>query len=98
MKFGIFYEHQLRLELASCGQVHIQGTSSTDSTTWFDMRTDQVERMTTVDNTDQTTTFVGTSGLPSPPVTQGPLPPVPQGLLGPQHFRGRQTLQLDLVS
>ncbi len=77
------------------GQVHIQGTSSTSSTTWFDMKTDQVERMTTVDNTDQTTTFVGISGLSSPPTTQGALPPE---LVGPQHFTGRQTLQLDLVS
>ena len=82
------------------GQVHIQGMSSTDSTTWFDVKTDQVEKMTTVDNTDQTTTFVGISG-PSPSTTQGPvsqLPLGPQGLLGPQHFAGRQTLQLDLVS
>ncbi len=83
------------------GQVHIQGTSSTDSTTWFDVKTGQVEKLTTVDNTDQTTTFVGISGLPSPPTTQGPqseLPPGTQGLLGPQHFVGRQTLQLELVS
>ncbi len=80
------------------GQIHIQGTSSTDSTTWFDMKTDQVERMTTVDTTDQTTTFVGISGLPSPPATRGAVPPDLQGLLGPQHFTGRQTLQLDLVS
>jgi hypothetical protein len=83
------------------GQVHIQGTSSTDSTTWFDVKTDQVERITIIDDTDEITTFVGISGLPSPPITQGapsPLPPVPQGLLGPQRFTGRQTLQLDLLS
>lgn len=89
------------------GQVRIQGTSSTDSTTWFDVKTDQIERMTTVDNTDQTTTFVGITGLPSPQIPQGlpsPFPSVPpgvfgpQGLFGPQHFTGRQTLELDLVS
>jgi hypothetical protein len=81
------------------GQVHVQGTSSTDSTTWFDVKTNQLERMMTVDNTDQTTTFVGIPGLPSPPPTQGPqLPPGMQGLFGPQHIVGRQTFQLDLVS
>lgn len=91
----------LPISVPVSGQVHIQGTSSTDSTTWFDVKTDQVERITTVDNTDQTTTFVGISGLPSPPVMQGApssLPSVPQALLGPQHFTGRQTLQLDLLS
>ena len=82
------------------GQVHIQGTSSTDTTTWFDVRTDQVEKMTTVDSTDETTTFLGFSGLPTPsvpPALQGPLPPLPQGLFGPQHFVGRQTLEFDRI-
>ena len=83
------------------GQVHIQGTSSTDTTTWFDVKTDKVEKMTTIDSTDETTTFVGVSGLPTPPVPQGlqgQLPPLPQGLLGPQHFVGRLTFELDRVS
>jgi len=82
------------------GQVHIQGTSSTDTTTWFDVRTDQVEKMTTVDSTDETTTFLGFSGLPTPsvpPALQGPPPPLPQGLFGPQHFVGRQTLEFDRI-
>jgi hypothetical protein len=78
------------------GQVHISGTSTTDSTTWFDVKTDRVERTKTVDTTDETTTFVGISGLPSPLPTQAP--PGLQGLLGPQHFTGKQTLELDLLS
>lgn len=82
------------------GQVHIQGTSSTDTTTWFDVKTDQVEKMTTVDSTDQTITLMGLAGLPTPPVPQGlqgQLPPLPQGLFS-QHFVGRQTFELDRVS
>jgi hypothetical protein len=83
------------------GQVHIQGTSSTESTTWFDVKTDQVERMRTIDTMDQTTTLVGITGLPSPPTTQGPPGPVPPGapvFPGSEHFAGRQTFQLDLLS
>lgn len=98
---GVASPPPLTIGVPISGQVHIQGTTSTDSTTWFDVKTDQVERMTTVDSTDQTTTFEGISGPPSPPMTQGPLsslPPMAQGLLGPQHFTGRQTLEFDLVS
>jgi hypothetical protein len=83
------------------GQVHVQGTSSTKSTTWFDVKTDQVERMMAIDTMDQTTTFVGITGLPSPPTTQGPpgqVPPGTPGFPGPEHFVGSQTFQLDLVS
>jgi len=78
------------------GTVRMQGTSSTSTTTWFDVNTDQVKRMTTVVDTDQTTTFSGIAGLPSPP-PQVQVPPGLQGFLGPQHFVGRETFRLDLV-
>ncbi|MBO0683722.1 MAG: hypothetical protein J2P45_11235 [Candidatus Dormibacteraeota bacterium] len=91
------------------GTVSMQGTYKTNTTTWFDVKTDQVARMITADDIDQTTNFSGIAGLPSPPlgiqVPPGlPSPPpgvqVPsglQGLLGPQHFVGRQTSRLDSV-
>lgn len=79
------------------GVAHIQGTSSTDTTTWFDVKTDQVEKVTSVDSTDETTTFLWGPGLPTPPVLPGlqGQPSLPlQGLLGPQHFVGKQTIEL----
>lgn len=91
------------------GTVSMQGTYKTNTTTWFDVKTDQVARMITADDIDQTTNFSGIAGLPSPPpgiqVPPGlPSPPpgaqVPtglQGLLGPQHFVGKQTFRLDLA-
>ena len=79
------------------GKVQVKGASTTDSTTWFDVKTDRVERTTAVDTIDETTTFEGTSGLPSP-LPAGTLPPGIQGLLGPQRFTARETFQLDLLS
>jgi hypothetical protein len=85
--------------------VHLQGTSSTVSTTWFDATTDQVERMITVDTSDVTTSFTGASGAPPfplPSLPPGLLPgspgPVGPGVLAPQHFTGRQTIELDLLT
>ena len=97
---GLASPPSLPLPAPVSGQLHIQGTSSTDTTTWFDVKTDQVEKMTTVDSTDETTTFLGFPGLPTPsvpPALQGSLPPLSQGLFGPQHFVGRQTLELDRI-
>lgn len=93
----------------SGGTVSVQGTYSTSTTTWFDVKTDQVRRMETVDDVDETTDLSGITGLPSPPPgfqappgLPSPPPGVPvptglPGLLGPQHLVGKQTFRLDLA-
>lgn len=43
----------------SSRQVHLRGTSSTVSTTWFDTATDHVKKMTSVDTSDLTTSDTG---------------------------------------
>lgn len=80
----------------------LQGTTTTVSTTWFDTKTDQVEKMTSVVTSDVTSnvTLTAPIALPSmppglPPMGPGQVPPV---ALGPQHFTAKQTLEFDLLS
>lgn len=93
------------LAMPAIGQLHVQGTSTTVSTTWFDTNTGQIEKMISVDTSDVTTSFTGApSPLPIPipsvppgilPVSPGQMPP---GVLGLLRFTGKQTVEFDLLS
>ena len=95
------------LAMPATGQLHVRGTSTTVSTTWFDTNTGQIEKMISVDTSDVTTSFTGAPSplpipIPIPSVPPGILPVspglMPPGVLGPQHFTGKHTLEFDLLT
>lgn len=93
------------LAMPTSGQLHVQGTSTTVSTTWFDTNTGQIEKMISVDTSDMTTSLMGASSplpIPIPSVPPGILPvspgQFPPGVPWPQHFTGKHTLEFDLLT
>jgi hypothetical protein len=80
------------------GGLHIQGSTTTVSTTWFDTKTGQVEKVISVGTTDSTSTSTGALlPVPVPSMLPG-IGAVPPGPLGPVHVTARQTTEFDLLS
>jgi hypothetical protein len=71
-------------------KIHSHGSYSFDSTTWFDTRTHVVEKTHSSNGSDVTTSVSG----PPPPGPAAAPPTFP----ATDHFKGTQTLELDLLS